>query len=139
MTAATAGQRALHEHSWESEPIRVRIGLHTGEPMQAEGLYAGLDVHRAARVMSAGHGGQVLVSRRTAAALGGALPDEFELVELGFWKLKDFPRAEELYQLVAPGLPRDFPPPRASWDRSASLPAPPTPLVGREPQLESRV
>ena len=66
VAAAVAGQRALGEHDWDSQPIRVRIGLHTGEPMQADGLYAGLDVHWAARVMSAGHGGQVLLSARTA-------------------------------------------------------------------------
>ena len=59
VAAAAAGQRALAEHAWESQPIKVRIGLHTGEPMQADGLYAGLDVHRAARVMSAAHGGQI--------------------------------------------------------------------------------
>ncbi len=66
VSAAAEGQRALAEHAWESQPINVRIGLHTGEPMQADGLYAGLDVHQAARVMSAGHGGQILLSARTA-------------------------------------------------------------------------
>ena len=60
--AAAQAQRALAEHAWEREPIRVRIGIHTGEPLVTGHLYAGLDVHRAARVMSAGHGGQVLVS-----------------------------------------------------------------------------
>ena len=62
MLAAAQAQRALAEHAWEREPIRVRIGIHTGEPLVTGHLYAGLDVHRAARVMSAGHGGQVLVS-----------------------------------------------------------------------------
>ena len=71
VAAAAAGQRALAEHAWEAAPIRVRIGLHTGEPMQADGLFAGLDVHRAARVMAAGHGGQVLLSQQTADLVDG--------------------------------------------------------------------
>ena len=75
VVAAVSAQQALHEHEWESEPVRVRIGLHTGEPVQADGLYAGLDVHRAARVMGAAHGGQVLLTARTAELVAGELPD----------------------------------------------------------------
>ena len=71
--AAARAQRALAEHAWQREPIRVRIGIHTGEPLVAGHLYAGLDVHRAARVMSAGHGGQVLLSERTQLARSGPL------------------------------------------------------------------
>src|SRR5688500_13094996 len=62
VAAAGEAQRALAEHGWEHEPVRVKIGVHSGEPVVSGRLYAGLDVHRAARVMSAGHGGQVLLS-----------------------------------------------------------------------------
>ena len=109
VAAAVAGQRALHEHDWTDEPIRVRIGIHTGEPMQADGLYAGLDVHRAARVMSAAHGSQVLVSARTADLVEGELPDGVGLRQLGEYQLKDFPAAQRLYAVQAAGLPSEFP------------------------------
>src|SRR6476646_1386418 len=67
--AAAEAQDALAAHTWEIEPIRVKIGIHTGNPVVSGRLYAGLDVHRAARVMSAGHGGQVLLSETTHAAV----------------------------------------------------------------------
>jgi predicted ATPase/class 3 adenylate cyclase len=134
--AAVRALRALREHEWVGEPIQVRVGMHTGEPLEADGLYAGLDVHRAARIMGAAHGGQALLSQSTVEALADALPDGVELLELGTHRLKDLPGRELLYQLVIPGLPSDFPPPRSSWDRSITLPAPPTPLVGRRVELE---
>src|SRR4051812_40425247 len=65
IAGAVAGQRALANHAWDTEPIAVRIGIHTGEPSISGDLYAGLDVHRAARVMAAAHGGQILLSART--------------------------------------------------------------------------
>src|SRR5262245_29945117 len=71
--AAAEGQRALASFAWPDAPIRVRIGLHTGEPLVSGGLYAGLDVHRAARVMQAAHGEQVLVSQATADLLSAEL------------------------------------------------------------------
>jgi class 3 adenylate cyclase len=96
VAGAVAGQQALREHDWESEPIRVRMGVHTGEPMQADGLYAGLDVHRAARVMSAARGSQVLLSARTADLVDGELPAGAALRDLGEYGLKDF-RASRLF------------------------------------------
>jgi predicted ATPase/class 3 adenylate cyclase len=135
VAAATAGQRALAQHGWEAEPIRVRMGLHTGEPVQADGLYAGLDVHTAARVMSAGHGGQVLVSERTADVAAPNLPAGVALRELGEHRLKDIPVPQRLHDLVVDGLEAVFPPLRASGSRPANLPVPPTPLIGREREL----
>ena len=114
VAAAVAGQLALAEHRWDTESIRVRIGLHTGEPMQSDGLYAGLDVHRAARVMSAAYGGQVLLSQRTADLVEGELDRGISVVDLGEHNLKDLPVAHRLYQAVVDGLPADFPPPRGS-------------------------
>ena len=131
VAAAAAGQRALAQHRWDSEPIHVRIGLHTGEPMQADGLYAGLDVHRAARVMSAGHGGQVLLSERTADLVEGELPDGVSLRDLGQHRLKDLSRPQRLYDLEIEGLPTSFPPPKTLERRSTNLPVVRTPLVGR--------
>ena len=135
VAAAAAGQRALAGHEWESEPITVRIGLHTGEPMQADGLYAGLDVHRAARVMSAGHGGQVIVSERTADLVEGELPEGVTLRDLGEHRLKDLSLPQRLYDLVVDGLPVEFPPAKTLENRPTNLPVQPTPLIGRAREL----
>jgi class 3 adenylate cyclase/DNA-binding beta-propeller fold protein YncE len=109
VAAAAAGQRALHAHEWEPQPIRVRMGLHTGEPMQADGLYAGLDVHRAARVMGAARGSQVLVSARTADLVDGELPDSVSLRDMGEYELKDFAVPQRLYALDIDGLSSESP------------------------------
>ncbi len=129
--AAVAGQQALQEHVWESEPIRVRIGLHSGEPLQADGLYAGLDVHQAARIMSAAHGGQVVLSQRTAELAGGDL--DLALLDLGEHRLKDLSTLQRLYQPVIDGLPADFPPLRTLHVRR--LPVPANRLIGRREEL----
>ncbi len=135
VVAAVAGQRGLLAHQWESQPISVRIGLHTGEPIEAEGLYAGLDVHWAARVMSAGHGGQVLVSRRTADLVDGELPAEIELLDLGEHRLKDLTAPQRLYQAVVEGMPSEFPPLKTLGTVRTNLPVAASPLVGREADL----
>jgi predicted ATPase/class 3 adenylate cyclase len=127
--AADAGQRALAEHASEAGSIRVRMGVHTGEPVISDSLYAGLDVHRAARVMGAGHGGQVLVSEATRALLG----DEFELRDLGEHRLKDLLAPERLFQLGD----RDFPP-LNSLNRT-ELPIAATPFLGRDEELRQVV
>jgi DNA-binding NarL/FixJ family response regulator/class 3 adenylate cyclase len=109
--AAIEAQQALAAHDWPTaSPVRVRIGLHTGEPTPAEGGYVGLDVHRAARICSSGHGGQILVSHATHELLAA---DEYDFRDLGEHELKGLPRPERIYQLVAPGLEEAFPPLRA--------------------------
>src|SRR5215211_4102626 len=135
VAAAAAGQAALAAHAWQAEPIRVRIGLHTGEPMQADGLYAGLDVHRAARVMAAGHGGQVLLSQRTADLVEGELPQGVALRDLGEHRLKDLSQPQRLYQLLSKGLPDAFPPPKTLAGRTTNLPVQPNRLIGRTDEL----
>ena len=106
--AAAGAQRALAGHDWPSEaPLRVRMGVHTGEPTPAEGGYVGLDVHRAARICAAGHGGQVLVSQSAHDLLASL--EEAEFRDLGEYELKGLPRPERLYQLVAEGLHAEFP------------------------------
>ena len=135
MLAAAAGQRALVDYDWPSASIRVRVGLHTGEPVVVDDLYAGLDVHRAARVMSAAHGGQVLVSARTADLVANEWPKELSVRDLGEHRLKDLLEPQRLYQLVGSGLELEFPPPRTLENRPTNLPVQPTPLVGREHEL----
>ena len=98
--AAAAAQRALGEHPWpDGGEVRVRMGLHTGEPAFSDEGYHGLGVHRAARIMAAGHGGQVLLSSITRHLVEDDLPEGLSLVDLGELRLKDFDRPERLYEL----------------------------------------
>jgi predicted ATPase/class 3 adenylate cyclase len=119
LAAAAAGREALADG-----PVRVRMGLHTGEPTLTEEGYVGIDVHRAARIAAAGHGGQVLVSQATRD-----LTDASRLRDLGVHRLKDLAAPERLYQLDDD----EFPPLR-SVDQT-NLPVQPTPFVGRESEL----
>jgi DNA-binding NarL/FixJ family response regulator/class 3 adenylate cyclase len=105
--AAAAAQRAFAEHEWpEGADLRVRMGMHTGEPDLRDDAYFGLDVHRAARIAQAGSGGQVLVSERTRDAINST----HELEDLGEHELPGLDRPERLFQLRVPGLPSNFPP-----------------------------
>jgi DNA-binding NarL/FixJ family response regulator/class 3 adenylate cyclase len=100
-------QRAFADHDWtDGVELRVRVGMHTGEPAIREETYFGLDVHRAARICQAGSGGQVLVSQRTREEIDAG----HDLVDLGDHELPGLPDLERLYQLNVPGLPTDFPP-----------------------------
>ena len=121
--AAIAAQRTLAAQAWPSAtPVRVRMGIHTGEPTPAESGYFGLDVHRAARICAAGHGGQVLVSQAAHELLAPANGADFNFRDLGEHKLKGLPRLERIYQLVAAGLEDNFPPLRAgsgAWSATA--------------------
>lgn len=113
---AIAVQRAfLVESIGKDVAYKVRIGIHTGEAVPSpRGGYIGLEVHRAARVCSAAHGGQVLLSEAAAKTIGAKLPEGARLLKLGEYVLKDFDNPEPLYQLSISGLPSDFPPPRTS-------------------------
>ncbi len=98
--AAASGQRALADQQWpQGVELRVRMGMHTGEASVAEGEYHGLAIHRAARICSAGQGGQILLSQATVSMLED---EEVVLVDLGERELKDFERPVRIYQLVAP-------------------------------------
>jgi class 3 adenylate cyclase len=111
VAAAVQVQRALATASWpQGGAVRVRIGIHTGEPIRTTEGYTGLDVIRAARIKEAGHGGQVLLSASTAAIVQDALLDELSLRDLGIHRLKSLPRPERIFQLLIPGLPTDFAP-----------------------------
>jgi WD40 repeat protein/class 3 adenylate cyclase len=119
--AAAAGQKALATHPWpEGVAVRVRMGIHTGEPLVVGEHYVGIDVHRAARIAAAAHGGQVLVSKRTRELVADGAASIGSLRELGAHRLKDLPGQERLFQLVIPGLPSSFRPPRVHKEAPAS-------------------
>jgi predicted ATPase/class 3 adenylate cyclase len=132
LDACLAAQRALASHEWptpEAAP-RVRMGLHTGHAEALAGEYASAEVHRAARIAAAAHGGQVLCSGATARH-AGPLPAGASLLDLGLHRLRGFDDRERLFQLVAPGLERQFPRPRTADPVPHNLPTQVTSFVGR--------
>jgi predicted ATPase/class 3 adenylate cyclase len=130
VAAASEGQFALAVEQWpEGVELRVRMGLHTGEPLVVASRYVGVDVHRAARIMAAGHGGQVLLSQSARDLLGS----DPRLRDLGEPRLKDLLRPERLYQLQLDGLASEFPPLRGL--NATNLPVASWPLVGRGLEL----
>jgi predicted ATPase/class 3 adenylate cyclase len=134
--AAVDAQRALSAHPWShGAPVRVRMGLHTGEGVPDGGDYVGIDVNRAARIADAAHGGQIIVSDATRALVEHALPEGVSLRDLGEHRLKDIAHSERLHQLVIDDLPADFPPPRTQDARPNNLPAQLTSFVGREGEI----
>ncbi len=136
IAAATDGQRALTAHEWpRSSTLRVRMGLHTGEPAIGQTGYVGIDVHRAARIASAAHGGQVLLSETTHVLGADSLPPGVGVKDLGEHRLKDLQRPEHLFQLVIPDLPSDFLPLRSLNAVPNNLPTQLTTFVGRADTL----
>jgi predicted ATPase/class 3 adenylate cyclase len=130
-----AAQGALSRHDWPGGiQVRVRMGLHSGAPTPHEDGYIGLDVHRAARIAAAAHGGQVVLSDATRRLAESQLPAGVSVRDLGFHRLKDIEAAEHIYQLGGPGLAERFPPLK-SLGAQTSLPASVTPLVGRDREL----
>jgi class 3 adenylate cyclase len=114
VAAAVVIQRALAAEAWpEGGAVRVRIGMHTGEPILTAEGYTGLDVIRGARIKEAGHGGQVLLSKATAALIEDALIGGLSLRDLGAHRLKGLPRPERIFQLIIPDPPADFSPLRS--------------------------
>ncbi|HWH00562.1 MAG TPA: adenylate/guanylate cyclase domain-containing protein, partial [Pilimelia sp.] len=137
MEACRTAQRALLDHAWprpEATP-RVRMGLHTGRAEPVAGEYASPEVHRAARIAAAAHGGQVLCSAATARH-ADPLPADAWLLDLGLHRLRGFDGQERLFQLVAPGLERRFPRPRTAGTASHNLPGQVTRFVGRVAERE---
>ncbi|MFC6015153.1 adenylate/guanylate cyclase domain-containing protein [Plantactinospora solaniradicis] len=133
LDASLAAQRALNSHEWptpEATP-RVRMGLHTGHAEPLAGEYASAEVHRAARIAAAAHGGQVLCSGATAR-YAAPLPPGASLLDLGLHRLRGFDDRERLFQLIAPGLERQFPRPRTADAIPHNLPTQVTSFVGRK-------
>src|SRR4029453_17345010 len=151
VAAALAGQEALQREPWgagaaarrgggglrgepwgATGPLRARMGVHTGEVERQGGHYFGAPLYRCARLTAAAHGGQVVLSEAAAALVRGVLPEGAALRDLDVHRLKDLQRPERVFQLVAPGLPGDFPPLRTLDAFPNNLPLQATPFLGRE-------
>lgn len=136
--AAVESQRQLASERWPGGArVRVRMGLHTGVASAAGGGYVGLEVHRAARIASAAHGGQILASGAAVGLLGDELAPTVTVRRLGEFRLKNLLRPETLFQVAAPELSDEFPPLTTLENRPHNLPLQPTALIGREPELET--
>jgi predicted ATPase/class 3 adenylate cyclase len=134
--AAFTAQRGLAGHDWApGSPVRVRMGLHTGDGTLGGDDYVGIDVHRAARIAGAAHGGQILLSDSTRALAEHTLPEGASLRDLGQHRLKDIALPERLHELVIEGLSTDFPAPRTLDARPNNLPVQLTSFVGREEEI----
>jgi predicted ATPase/class 3 adenylate cyclase len=136
LEAALEAQRLLLKERWgESDPLRVRMALHMGAAEERDGDYFGPPVNRVARLLSAAHGGQVLLSLPTHEMVGDQLPAGVDIRDLGEHRLKDLFRPERVFQLIASGLPSEFPPLRTLDAHRNNLPIQPTPLIGREKEV----
>ncbi len=134
--AARTAQVGLANENWPDDAaVRVRMGLHTGEPTAHEDGYVGMDVHRAARIAASAHGGQVVVSSSTQRIISAEPPVGVGFVDLGHHRLKDLPEPEHLYQLCADGLATEFPPLK-SIGAASTLPVTTTTIVGRDGELD---
>ena len=133
VAAAVDAQRRLLDESWDDlGGLRVRMALHTGVTEERDGDYYGPPMNRVARLLSIGHGGQILLSEATAALTRDGLPDRVTLDDLGAHRLKDLTRPERVFQLLAPDLPTETRPLASLDARPHNLPTHPTPLIGRK-------
>jgi predicted ATPase/class 3 adenylate cyclase len=136
VSAGIAAQRGLVAGTWpETGPLRVRMGLHAGDAERRGDDYFGPTVNRTARIMAAGHGGQVLLSAAAAALAADRLPDGASLRDLGEYRLKDLGRPERVYQLLHPSLEATFPPLTTLEHGAGNLPVRMAPFVGRRSEL----
>ncbi|HEX4718650.1 MAG TPA: adenylate/guanylate cyclase domain-containing protein [Thermoleophilaceae bacterium] len=110
LSAALAIQRAMEAGPWPNgASVRLRIGLHRGRPALTDTGYVGLSIHAAARICFAAHGRQIVLSSAVRSAVAGELPDSVSLKALGAWRFRGLPEPIELFQVLAPGLPAEFP------------------------------
>ncbi|MDQ3929496.1 MAG: adenylate/guanylate cyclase domain-containing protein, partial [Chloroflexota bacterium] len=141
MQAAIDAQLALHERDWSDiDGLRVRMALHVGTPLIRDGEYHGPHLNRVARLMSTGHGGQVLLSQPTYDLVRDVLPPGVSMRDLGEHRLKDLQRPERIYQLFIPGATPESLPPLNTLDMQPNnLPVQRSPLIGREKELAAIV
>jgi predicted ATPase/DNA-binding SARP family transcriptional activator/class 3 adenylate cyclase len=135
---AVACQRSLSEQAWPAEvgPLKVRMAVHTGDLEQREGEWQGLALHRGSRILTAGHGGQILISDATAGLVRRDLPEEIRLADLGVYALRDVPGPERLYEAHYPGMPESgFPALVAEAGIAGHLPLQFTRFFGREQEI----
>ncbi|MFN8474707.1 MAG: tetratricopeptide repeat protein [Anaerolineae bacterium] len=148
LAAVVAVQRALSSEAWpagltrsdargRAAGIRVRAGLHAGEAEERDGDYFGPVVNRAARLMAAAHGGQVVLSQTVFDLLADSLGGDLTLRDMGLRRLRDLSLPEHIYQVIVPGLPAEFPPLKTLDARPNNLPAQLTTLVGREHEISA--
>src|SRR5918996_650818 len=139
LESALAAQRGLFVEAWGEEigALKARMALHTGTTHERDGDYFGPPVNRVARLLSAGHGGQVLLSSSTQELVRDHLPPKTHLRDLGERRLKDLSRPERIFQLTAPDLPSEFPPLKTLETHTNNLPLQATPLIGREREVEA--
>ena len=137
IAASLAAQRALTAHAWGELSITSRMAMHSGAAEQRGGDYYGPALNRAARLMEAGHGGQILLSLATEELVRDHLPDGIALRDMGERRLKDLIRPERVFQVIAPDLRGDFPPLRTLDARPNNLPAQTTPFIGRENEIRA--
>ena len=138
VACATTVQTNLFSEAWPAgHPVRVRIGLHTGEGKVGGSTYVGIDVHRAARIMGCAHGGQTVLSAATASLAERNLVAGSSLRDLGNHELKDLVYPEHLYQLTVDGLQEDFPPLRTVSVTKTNLPTRDTKFIGRVTETET--
>jgi predicted ATPase/class 3 adenylate cyclase/Tfp pilus assembly protein PilF len=139
LSAAVDAQHSLDAEGWPDETgqLQVRMALHTGVTEERDGDYFGQPLNRVARLLSSGHGGQVLLSNATHDLVRDALPAEVQTLDLGEHHLKDLTRPEHVFQLLAMDLPSDFPPLRTLDNHPNNLPRQATALIGREKEVEA--
>ena len=136
VNAAIASQKAITGHPWPDDAsILVRMGLHTGEPLRTDTGYVGMDVHRSARICSAGHGGQILLSQATRVLVENDLPEGVSLGDLGEHRLKDLQHPERISQLLPPDSSTDFLPLKSLDNLPNNLPLQLTSFIGREKEI----
>jgi predicted ATPase/class 3 adenylate cyclase len=138
LQTAWESQERLQVEPWQPAPIKVRMGIHTGaaQPVEDGGYRGYLALSSVQRIMSAGHGGQVLLSQTTQGLARGILPEGLTFRDLGEHHLKDFSQPERIYQLVIPGLAGDFPSLRTNYVRPNNLPVQLSRFIGREREVE---
>lgn len=136
VAAAVAAQRAIVTHRWPGGAApRVRMGVHTGEPLSIAANYVGLDVHRAARICTSGHGGQILLSQATRLLVEERLPPDVSLRDMGDHRLKGLHQIEKIFQVLHADLHAEFPPLRSLNISTHNLPRQLTSFIGREREI----
>jgi len=136
INAAVTAQRSLRDATWGmTGPLRVRMALHAGAAETRDGDYFGPSLNRAARILAIGHGGQIICSAVASVLAGDRLPASVQLDDLGWHRLRDIDRPEQIFQVVVDDLPRHFPPLRSLSTRRSNLPVQLTSFVGREREL----
>ena len=136
LSSAIEGQRSLHNQDWgETGELRVRMALHTGAVEERDGDYFGPPVNRVARLLSEGHGGQILLSQVTHDLIRDDIPERVTVSHLGEHRLKDLNRPEKTYKITADGLSSEFASLKTLDARPSNLPIQPTSFIGREKEI----